>query len=537
MRAVYNNPIAKPILFLVLMLIGGVAVESGWVSDDAYISFRSVDNAVNGHGLRWNGSERVQGFTNTLWTLLLIIPYAMTKEIYFTSIITQILLTVLAVYILAFRIARSPVHGFVASVILLMSKSFMDYSTSGLENPLSHLTLAGFYYFFFGQLKFHRQMVGLTVFLSLVMLTRIDNLWLVFPAWLYFVLSALKHGGPEFGVGKVVLAIGIGIAPLVAWELFSILYFGFPLPNTAYAKLNAQLPLHYYLTQGFHYLENSLRIDALTTVTIIGGSAVAFCGGALFRDRRFFAVGIGILLHTLYVVRVGGDFMSGRLLTPTIFVAVVVLASIELEQRWVAATVTLLAVLGVSAISHFPSLNADYVKQVRSIKDRHGITDMRRSYMHVAGLTHALDGHEMPRHKWVKRGKDLRRKGTKVLSAGGTGFTGYYAGPDVHVLDMYALSDALLARLPYKKMKKTSKAKFPRIGHIKRSYPKGYKVSLKKNKNHIVDSNLAKYYEKMRLITRGNIWSKERLLTIFKMNMGFYDHWLDKYVSAQAGAQ
>ena len=30
--------------------------------------------------------------------------------------------------------------------------------------------------------------------------------------------------------------------PLLAWELFSLLFYGFPFPNTYYAKLNTGIP-------------------------------------------------------------------------------------------------------------------------------------------------------------------------------------------------------------------------------------------------------------------------------------------------------
>ncbi len=41
------------------------------VADDAYISFRYVRNALAGHGLVFNPGERVEGYTNFLWILML----------------------------------------------------------------------------------------------------------------------------------------------------------------------------------------------------------------------------------------------------------------------------------------------------------------------------------------------------------------------------------------------------------------------------------------------------------------------------------
>jgi len=38
--------------------------------DDAYISYRYAQNLVDGHGLVYNIGERVEGYTNLLWTLM-----------------------------------------------------------------------------------------------------------------------------------------------------------------------------------------------------------------------------------------------------------------------------------------------------------------------------------------------------------------------------------------------------------------------------------------------------------------------------------
>ncbi len=43
------------------------------MSDDAYITLRTVDNFINGYGLTWNISERVQAYTHPLWMFLLSI--------------------------------------------------------------------------------------------------------------------------------------------------------------------------------------------------------------------------------------------------------------------------------------------------------------------------------------------------------------------------------------------------------------------------------------------------------------------------------
>jgi arabinofuranosyltransferase len=63
---------------LAAMLV--VLIRTAWMSDDAYITMRTVDNFVNGFGLRWNVVERVQAFTHPAWLMLITPFYAVTRE-------------------------------------------------------------------------------------------------------------------------------------------------------------------------------------------------------------------------------------------------------------------------------------------------------------------------------------------------------------------------------------------------------------------------------------------------------------------------
>ncbi len=44
------------------------AIALRWTADDAYLSFRYAEQWVHGHGLVFNPGERVEGYTNFLWT-------------------------------------------------------------------------------------------------------------------------------------------------------------------------------------------------------------------------------------------------------------------------------------------------------------------------------------------------------------------------------------------------------------------------------------------------------------------------------------
>ncbi len=53
--------------------IGGV--RYWWLVDDAMISMRYGRNLAEGSGLVWNAGERVEGYTNLLWTLFMALVH------------------------------------------------------------------------------------------------------------------------------------------------------------------------------------------------------------------------------------------------------------------------------------------------------------------------------------------------------------------------------------------------------------------------------------------------------------------------------
>jgi arabinofuranosyltransferase len=101
--------------------------------------------------------------------------------------------------------------------------------------------------------------------------------------------------------------LAVGFAPAAAWLVFATVYYGFPLPNTYYAKVANGIPRSLMVRQGFAYLLNSVRHDPITLGTI--GLATLFAAGTSGAPRR---AAISALVYVVYTVSVGGDFMSGR---------------------------------------------------------------------------------------------------------------------------------------------------------------------------------------------------------------------------------
>jgi len=318
-----------------------VVLRCAWLADDAYITFRTVDNWINGYGLSWNAAERVQAYTHPLWMLLISALYFFTREIFYSSLYLSVLVSALAILVFALRIAASPTAAFLGIAVFSCSKAFVDYSSSGLENPLTHLLLALFLSVYFGSRPGFRTLFFLSLIGSLGTLNRMDTLLLFCPVVVFSVLELRKFKG----IG-VVLA---GFIPFMVWEAFSLFYYGFLFPNTAYAKLSTGIPRTALVEQGLHYFANSFRTDPLTLTVIAAGISMAVA----FRKSRRTPVAIGVVLYLTYLVAIGGDFMSGRFFTGPLLCAVSLLARFRLAAvtAWAPATSVLVLVGSFSPIS------------------------------------------------------------------------------------------------------------------------------------------------------------------------------------------
>ena len=227
-------------------------VRTAWLCDDAYISFRTVDNLVSGYGLTWNVAERVQSFSNPLWVLLLSVIYFFTLEIYFTSLALSIAVSLACIYILSQKIARNWSLALLAVGLPVFSNAFLDYSTSGLENALGHLLIVIFCLIYLSKEKISHRVFWMSFVAALGAVNRMDSILLYLPC---LILAVAWNGSS--GRLNAVRSVLLGFIPFYAWELFALLYYGFPFPNTAYAKLFTGIGQRKLIEQGFYYLADT----------------------------------------------------------------------------------------------------------------------------------------------------------------------------------------------------------------------------------------------------------------------------------------
>jgi arabinofuranosyltransferase len=481
-----------------------LVLRSAWVSDDAYITLRSVDNWIHGFGLRWNADERVQAFTHPLWMLALTLIYAPLRQDFIASVLLG-LITTCASLVLLRRLSRSPAHAAVAVLLLAASRTFIDFSTSGLENPLSHVLVGSFIYCYVARRDGVLRLAGLS---ALIALNRSDVLLLVTPA----LAHTCWLGRRELGMRKVGLSLLIGFSPLLAWEAFSFVYYGSLVPNTAFAKLNTGVSEYELLTQGAVYVRDVLAWDPPLLPIVSLGIALALRSQRL----RPSLIAIGLGLYLLYVVRIGGDFMMGRFLTLPLFTACCLLARTELPLEQPAS---LGLVFGALALL-FLHPNATERWPIGAMQ-HDGVADERAYYRDSASFMMWTRTRNVPNHYWVADGHRAKIGSKRVELSGNVGFLGFSAGPGVHIVDKHALTDPLLARLPARA------DPFWRIGHYEREVPKGYLATLESGECKLDDLDLCDYYDRLHEVVAGDLWSWSRLRTIVALNLGHYDHLID----------
>lgn len=506
---------SKILLIFSLIIYFLLLIKTAWLCDDAYITFRTVDNFINGYGLRWNVAERVQTYTHPLWMFLIAFFYFFTKEVFFTSIFLSIIISLTTVFLIIFNLAKQFYNALIVILLVLFSKVFIDFSTSGLENPLSHLLFVILSIVYINEGKSLKRKLLIGFLSSLILLNRYDFLFILIP---FLFIELIKISRKEF------LMFALGFSPLFIWLSFSLWYYGFLFPNTAYAKLNTGIPRLSLIKEGFYYFKESFAIDPVTLTAIASSILLVL----IYKNYKLLPFVLGIIFYFVYLIFVGGDFMAGRFFTVPFILSLVILSKIDIKNI-TSLKIFLLIILLTGFISIYRTIyNKSFDSWNSIVKfDSDSVMDERKFYYSGSNLLNALKGDPMPSHYWVQVGREIKKNKVKIITTINMGFQGYYAGSETYLIDKLALSDPLLSRLP-------SESNW-RIGHYPRLIPYGYLESLYTNSNMIKDSSLSKYYEKIRIITRGNLFDFSRLVDILKFNLGHYDYLVQNYLNKMNG--
>lgn len=507
-RITAQEYISIALVFVYLLVL----VRTAWLSDDAYITFRYAYNVVNGYGLTWNPGYRVQAYTNPLWMGLISAAYFVTREIYFTSLVLSMLFSVGTLGVV-WRLADSHRRFWLGALVLILSKAYVDYSTSGLENPLLHFLVAIFAYVLLTEPRPKKRLLYVSLVGALVMTTRMDAVLLVTPAVFLTAGDVLDGDQLPESSSAAVRTMAIGGLPFIAWKAFATFYYGFPVPNTYFAKTNTTKTTYELIQRGYHYLVSSFAHDIVLLLGLAGGFSYAVIRG----NRQLKALTAGAGLYICYVIYIGGDFMAGRFLTAPLLISVIVLVrTVTLSTETVKVGLLALLVVSVGLPASPPLLQTlrSGANYGNATVNQYGTIDERGYYYQGTGLIANKDRKNA--HRLADQGRQWANSSQEVYVVGTIGMRGYYAGPNVHIIDFNALADPLLSHIEAS----------GRAGHYARSIPAGYIKTKRTGENHLKSKGYHRYYDNVTTVTTGRLWSTERLKTIIRMNLGAYDHLL-----------
>ncbi|MBW2526594.1 MAG: hypothetical protein JRI23_20600 [Deltaproteobacteria bacterium] len=292
-------------------------VTGGWLVDDAFISFRYVENWHGGLGLVFNPGERVEGYTNFLWVALLCGAKTLGAPLIGAARamgIVATLGTVLLLYEIGIRRVGRRL-GWVPAALAAVNHSLMTWSFGGLEMPLFLLLLLlGTYGLFVRPTRWA------TCAFALMALTRPEGylLLLIGAPMAHVVASRPAPRWQRLGPSAVAgLLVGGHLA-------FKLGYYGSLLPNTFYAKVGFDLE---QLPRGLEYLAGALGSYGL----LIPASTLLLLSRGRGRWQRFLLV--TLLSYAGYVIYSGGDPLPGfRLALPLLPLGW--LALVELIRWW-----------------------------------------------------------------------------------------------------------------------------------------------------------------------------------------------------------
>jgi arabinofuranosyltransferase len=437
---------------LLSALVMYAVVTRMWACEDAYITFRYIDNLVHGLGLVYNVGEHVEGFTHPAWLFLVSIPSFIGVSIRASALWLSLLCTLIGLLIVAFRDRDCQGRAVlipVALVLFATHNGFREFSASGLEFPLAFLLLAAFYVSYKKHDLLGKPLLHGTL-LSLLYLTRPELVLLlvsfylieVFRAVVYLIRRRSKELGQWIsGIVKLTLPI---LVIAGGYHLFRALYYGEFFPNTYYAKdgLGADW------SQGLRYFEHFWRFSPILVVALfifllILVFSVDYRRGFFTNARRTIMLAQAALL-TLYVVRLGGDFMAFRFLLPSL---VITALTINDMFDYILGKEKLVAVKAVIALA----VTLIFTFRPTFVPARNGYIADERTYYNLFHPAYMALFHEPSSHRWYIMGQEARRFRESsdypiAIGTGNIGYLGYAAGPGVRIVDAYGLVDKAVAR-------------------------------------------------------------------------------------------
>lgn len=240
------------LLLSVCILIGGSILhtlegttafgsEHAWGNDDAYITYRYAENLIQGKGLVFNPGERVEGYSNFLYVLMLSVGFLATNRdgIYLFSVFANLILVLGAFLIFAGTLRRRLGEASALGGALLFALCLPIWAAvaSGMETCLVLLLYIAIWVAVerLVEAPSSRQVWLLCVLMVLSVLARADGFLVPGLAILYLIVKGRFRAALNCALPFTVF--------LGMYEAWRFAYYGYLLPNTYYVKVTGPLLL------------------------------------------------------------------------------------------------------------------------------------------------------------------------------------------------------------------------------------------------------------------------------------------------------
>jgi len=421
--------IPKWVTWLMALAIWVTLLSLYWpyTVDDAYIIFRYARNWARGLGLVYNPDIPVDGYTSFLWTIMIGfgIRLGILTKVETLAKIYGILLSVITLWIVwrlpDWNKQRRPSR-WIGLLFTSTAPPLVISTIDGLETPLYCALQMAFIWFWLSDLRKERLSLVLGLSAGLLSLTRPDGILLVGIMWALFLWFHRPQGWYKAWSASYLFVIGYSllILPYLLWHLAT---YGTVFPNTFYAK------------GGGHpdqVLNGALRISA--AILEIGGWATLIPVLLAFTEEispYTAALTAVIASRVLFQLWSGGEVMGHhRFLAPALpaYFLVFQYGLDNLRQRLRVQSIW----VGRYGVSLVPILIAAHMAIAP-------LLDIRPALLQYA---QGLEKAHIQLGIWLNQ----HTPATARIAIGDAGAVPYYS--DRYTIDLMALNDAYLARLP-----------------------------------------------------------------------------------------
>jgi hypothetical protein len=312
--------------------------------DDANIYFVYMKNIAQGYGFVYSiGGEHVEGFTSLSWTLLGSLFFKISEY----PELLLILFNILIISFTLFQLTRFTDSLFssssfsIQSIVLLccvyLIPGFIEWTIlsimeTGLWSCLITLLILHILSII-NKESTNKEQYVFSLLLGLLVITRPEAmLWSIFFLIARYVLLYKNTSSIGISFNKSIIPLSVFVCTIIGLILWRLSYFGYPLPNTYYAKVSSDILSN--LKHGIGYIYRFLSANPLCLLSTLAISKILWDRIFKKHSNNHYSPALYILISTIIIsfaipLYSGGDhFAYFRFMQSTLPIFYIVLMMI-----------------------------------------------------------------------------------------------------------------------------------------------------------------------------------------------------------------